>query len=125
MYDKGLQRKLLNKKDMSIIELLEITRASEPTKSSWKSMNADEDSIGISKIQHGGGGGGKVSSGWSGRRQQDGGGQYRQSGQSQQGRKNQQEFDCKKCGRKHRHARCPAFHLKCHKCSKIGHFASC
>ena len=53
MYDKGLQRKLLNKKDMTIVELMEITRASEATKSSWKSMNADEESIGISKIQHG------------------------------------------------------------------------
>ena len=132
MYDKGLQRKLLNKKDMTIVELMEITRASDATKSSWKSMNADEESVGISKIQHGGGGGGKAASGWSGVGQQDGGwsggrqdggGRYRQGVQSQQGGKKRAEFDCKKCGRKHGQSRCPAFHLKCHKYNKVGHFA--
>lgn len=36
--------------------------------------------------------------------------------------KNEQEYDCLKCGRKHRRGECPAHGKKCNRCKKIGHF---
>lgn len=35
----------------------------------------------------------------------------------------QQEYDCKKCGRRYERAKCPAFGKICKKCGKKNHFA--
>ncbi|XP_077502373.1 uncharacterized protein LOC144113241 [Amblyomma americanum] len=39
--------------------------------------------------------------------------------------RNNQEYCCRKCNRKHRPKQCPAFGIICHSCHKFNHFASC
>ena len=42
------------------------------------------------------------------------------------GKQNKNKFikSCKYCGKGHNTGQCPARHAKCHKCSKVGHFAT-
>ena len=47
MRDKILQRKLLEKKELTLDKLMTVVKIAESTKNQWSSMNKDEEEVGI------------------------------------------------------------------------------
>lgn len=126
MKDKKLQKRLLKMPNVTLAGALEEMVIAEHTDKQWETLNPTEnEAIGaVHRTGHGAAKGNgrqaeasgatpeKHSGGWGGR---SGGGDRRSA--------KREEYDCRKCGTRHKARNCKAFNHQCSKCGLRGHYS--
>ncbi len=114
--ENSLRKKLLQTRDLTLQNCIDICRASEATNQQLRSMSQTDDIHAVSSKRDG----------KKDKENQRG----RTKGLTQEGKqleqKQQSILKCKYCGKSHRHIKeeCPVWGKKCLKCNKSNHFAS-
>ncbi|GBN90663.1 hypothetical protein AVEN_268019-1 [Araneus ventricosus] len=93
--DNGLKERLLRESSLGLEKAIEIVRAAETSREQLRSMK-EETAVTINSVK-------------------------RNRSQNQP-KQSSQEYECKKCGRKHKPHECPAYGKVCAKCNKKNHF---
>nr|XP_022921165.1 uncharacterized protein LOC111429474 [Onthophagus taurus] len=97
----ALQEKLLHIDNLDLKKTVEICKASEATEIRFRNVQERSDKVEVVKRRI----------------------HYRKT-ENQDGKKeNKNEFNCKRCGLKHKFKECPAYGRKCKLCDKYGHYA--
>ena len=107
--EDGLQERLLREKDLTLQKAIEFVRAAETTKEQFRSMKGLPNSVDIIKTAS------KNNKNYDNHRNQVKNKNYK--------KEDKNSYDCKKCGKNHRRAECPAYGKQCSKCKKKNHFA--
>ncbi|GBN53217.1 hypothetical protein AVEN_22342-1 [Araneus ventricosus] len=94
--DNGLKERLLRESGLGLEKAIEIVRAAETSREQLRSMK-EETAATVNSVKRN-------------RRQN-------------QPKQSSQDYECKKCGRKHKPRECPAYGKVCTKCNKKNHFA--
>ncbi|GBL65032.1 Transposon Ty3-I Gag-Pol polyprotein, partial [Araneus ventricosus] len=94
--DSGLKERLLRESGLGLEKAIEIVRAAETSREQLRSMK-EETAATVNSVKRN-------------RRQN-------------QPKQSSQDYECKKCGRKHKPRECPAYGKVCTKCNKKNHFA--
>lgn len=92
--DSGLKERLLRESGLELQKAIEIVRAAETSREQIRHMKEGTAATAVNSIKKP-------------RKQQ----------------QSSQEYECRKCGRKHRPRECPAYGKVCTKCNKRNHFA--
>lgn len=106
--DHGLKERLLRESNLELEKAVEIVRAAETSREQLRNMKDDPATVNSIKKN---------------RRHQNLSKQSMQPKQSSQPKQSTLEYDCKKCGRRHKYRECPAFGKTCAKCKLKNHFA--
>ncbi|GBO42922.1 hypothetical protein AVEN_170139-1, partial [Araneus ventricosus] len=94
--DSGLKERLLRESGLGLEKAIEIVRAAETSREQLRSMK-EETAATVNSVKR-----------------------NRRQNQPKQSSK---DYECKKCGRKHKPRECPAYGKVCTKCNKKNHFA--
>ena len=116
MSDTKLQSRLTAKRGLTLVQVMDVLNSNELSASQWQEIHPmAEEEIGAVGARNKYGA--RSSSGY-----KQGGRPHDRRGDRETKKRDEKEFDCKKCGTKHRYRNCPAFHVKCHSCKDFGHY---
>ncbi|XP_035226360.1 uncharacterized protein LOC118198719 [Stegodyphus dumicola] len=107
--DRSLTERLLRESNLGLEKAIEIVRAAETSKEQLRNMKDDPATVNSVKKY---------------RKQQHQSKQSVPPKLSSQQKQSALEYDCKKCGRRHKYRDCPAFGKTCAKCKVKNHFAA-
>ena len=118
--DDALQQRLLRDSDLNLKKTIECCRAAELSKMQQKTLkqSGQADVNSVDAIKKSGRKNHKFKA--AAKQQQP---QQQQQQQQQKGDFGQQDYDCKKCGTRHKARSCPAYGKSCNKCGKLNHFS--